>query len=152
MKDETFNELTGILEAISQTLGMGVSIIDARFTILWVNVVLQKKGFMLNNVKGSFYRKTFDNAESIDEDDPTYKSVTSGTIIDTVKRGNDNREYRLIDIPVKDSKGNVEFVIEMTYDIDSYNDEMVHKLKDFIIERELKMTELKHQIKALKEG
>lgn len=150
MKDEHFNQLIGFLELVGVAFDKGISIIDKDYRIIWVNSILEKKGFKLGNVKGTFYKKTFENSEKIEDDDPTHKSIKSGQIVTTIKRGGDGREYHVVDIPMKAENGNLDFVVEFTKDLEEQKNAEIQKLKDFIFERELKMAELKNQLGELK--
>ena len=149
MDEKCFQEVIKVLDLIGHGFNKQICIIDKQYNVLWINAQLEKKGFKLNEIKGRFYNKVFNNADFIDKEDPAYKAINSGTTINTLKIGSDKQQYNIIELPIKNSKGEIEFVIEFTKNIDDQNAEEIHKLKDFIFERELKMVELKNKIKEL---
>lgn len=151
MNTQISSGVTDILELMGEGFNTSICIIDKDFRILWVNSILENKGFRLTGVKEKFYQQVFDNKKIIDQDDPTYKALKSGEIIDTIKKGSDNEQYKVVALPVKENKGDVQFVVEFTKNLVDYENEEVQKLKDFIFERELKMAELKSRIRDLEE-
>jgi len=148
MDDDCFNKIIEVLELIGQGFNKGISLIDSEYHIIWVNSLLEKKGFKISNVKGTFYQKTFDNKDSLDEKDPTIKAFKTGKVIDEIKEGADGKSYKVVSIPLKDGK-NVEYVVEFTKSVEDYHDEELEKMRKFIVDRELKMVNLKNKIKEL---
>ncbi len=149
MNTDCISQAESLLEPLGLALNVGISLIDKDYNIIWVNSILEKKGFLLRNVKGTFYHKTFDNVDTLETDDPTYRALQEGKVIHTIKRGNDGREYTVLAIPLRNEKDKVELVLELNKNVDDYNNDEIQRLKDFIFERELKMVELKKKIKEL---
>lgn len=145
-------QLFDILELIGKGFNNEVCIIDNNLNILWVNSVLENKGFHISAIKNTPYYCTFDNLKKPDEDDPTYRAIKKGETINTIKMGADMNKYQLVVIPIKDDGGRTRFVISFTRNMQEYGSEEIKRLKDFLLERELKMVELKRRVNELENG
>ncbi len=103
--------------AVLNSLRIGVSVIDRDHNIVWVNREMEARGWVLENVVGTCFYRTFMGEKQLPPTSPTARALTSGEPAETVERGADGRWYEVISNPIKGPDGKVEYVVELCRDV-----------------------------------
>ncbi len=102
-------------------IGAGISLVDRDMRIVWVNEELERWFGPLEKIKGSHCYSTYQKKKRICEGCPTYKSFKSGKVEQAIQSGitisDEERSYLLTTTPIKDDKGDITLVLELTQDI-----------------------------------
>ncbi|MDP2939054.1 MAG: HD domain-containing phosphohydrolase [Candidatus Omnitrophota bacterium] len=113
-------EPTELLEEI----GTGISIIDRKMRICWVNSTLAKWFGSLRDIKGKFCYNIYQHRNKICPGCPSWKTFKSGTKHSSFQAGfnlkGERRVYHLIASALKNGNGNVSKVLELTSDVTRY--------------------------------
>jgi PAS domain S-box-containing protein len=104
-------------EELCDNAPYGITVVDKDLNIRFVNKALEKRGINPNDVVGKKIHMVFDNMEKPNESHPSLKAIKSGTANTIEKKGDDNHNYRITSIPIKDDDGNNSFVIEISEDL-----------------------------------
>lgn len=103
--------------AVLNSLRIGVSVIDRNHNIVWVNREMEARGWVLENVVGTCFYRTFMGEKELPTSSPTSRALASGEPAEVVERGADGRWYEVISNPIKGPDGKVEYVVELCRDV-----------------------------------
>lgn len=117
--EQMLEEKIGILEAVTKSIGAGLTVISKDYHIVWINNYLKKLGFTTDKLCYS----TFNTLETTCPDCGV-KKVFEGASLDAHEYFNTELAqkglppwYELIVSPIKDSDGNVTAALELTLNI-----------------------------------
>ena len=109
------------LRKIAASIGAGLSLIDKDYNIIWVNEALEKWFGKLETIQGKKCYKAYQFKQTICEGCPSRLAFETGELQTAEKRSvfPDGRvlDFLLICTPIKNVKGEVEQVLELTLDI-----------------------------------
>lgn len=101
------------IRQIGNSFQDGYVLIDRDYKIVWVNEFLEKKGFKLENIKDTFYFKTFNNKDKADENCSTALAFNSGKVENKIEKGKDNKYHYVTSIPLS-FDNEVKYVLEIS--------------------------------------
>ncbi len=109
------------LRMIATSIGAGLSLVDKDFKIVWVNETLEKWFGSLDTIQGKECFRTYQFKHVVCEGCPTKRAFDTGSMQtgETTVTFPDGRNmtFLLICSPVKNEKGEVEQVLELTLDM-----------------------------------
>jgi PAS domain S-box-containing protein len=112
MEDNLHSSLS-IIKNIGNSFQDGYVLIDRDYKIIWVNEFLEKKGFKLENIKGTYYFKTFSNKDEADANCPSATAFKTGRVEHKIESGGDGKQYDVTSIPLK-FDDEIKFVLEIS--------------------------------------
>ncbi len=95
-------------------VGIGIDIVSVDHEILFQNQVLKEK---FGNCAGETCYKRYMNLERPCEFCPMEKAIKNNNVERTVLKGIDKNDYELISVPLPNSNGTIDNVVEITIDI-----------------------------------
>ncbi|MFA5039374.1 MAG: PAS domain S-box protein [Candidatus Omnitrophota bacterium] len=109
------------LKKIADSIGAGLSLIDRDFNIIWVNEVLERWFGKNEKLRGRKCFETYQFRDEVCEKCPSRKAMETGEVQSAEQRSvfSDGRvmDFLLICTPVKNERGEVVQVLELTLDI-----------------------------------
>ena len=106
-----------ILKAICDYTHESISLLDKELNIIWINKVLENKGFRLDWIIGHKSYRVFDNKDSPDTSHPTLKAINSKEVQFIKEKGQDGKTYKVISIPILDSNREIVYIVEMSEEV-----------------------------------
>lgn len=112
--DEISDKLKTLLINLFDDPDEEVTVIDPEFNIVWVNKVVEKKGFLMDNIVGHKSYKIFDNLDSLPKDSSSMKAISENIVVNAVKTGFDGKEYDIISVPILNEDSKLIYLVELT--------------------------------------
>ncbi len=113
------------LKTIADSIGAGLSLVNRDFQIVWINETLERWFGKTDTVQGKACYETYAYRHNLCEDCPTKRAFETGQLQAgdqriTFPNGN-VRDFQLICTPIKNDKGEIEQILELTLDITEKN-------------------------------
>jgi PAS domain S-box-containing protein len=109
------------LRTIATSIGAGLSLVDRDFKIVWVNETLEKWFGDLLTIKGRKCYETYQFKNNICDGCPSHKAMQTGEISTAEQHvifpSGKVMDFLLICSPIKNERGEVEQVLELTLDM-----------------------------------
>jgi PAS domain S-box-containing protein len=158
---KVIKDKSGLFEAIMDTIGDMVSIQDMDMRIVYQNRALQE---MMGEHYGVHCYKVYERRETICEGCPIQESFKKGKIARALRTGitkeGKEAKFELITAPLKDRRGEIVAGIEVVRGVTEREEalaelkrrtEDLERFRALAVGRELKMIDLKKEIKKLQE-
>jgi PAS domain S-box-containing protein len=165
LKQESENALKTkeMLNSIAKSAGIGICLINRDYTIEWYNDLFTEWMGPIDKTKGRNCFEVYEGRNSVCPDCQSKVTFETGKICDKERNnitisGSENRTFLVTASPLRDSKGNIIQVVEISKDITDRKlaeQDLIKKsnelkiFNEFFVDRELKMVELKKEINEL---
>lgn len=109
------------LDDIVKGIGAGLTVVDNKMNILWVNKIIEDLHGPLETIKGTKCYQTYMGRKKTCDNCPTEKSLQKGIIAHGsekrfTKKG-ERRDYYITSTPIKDKSGKVIQALELVQDV-----------------------------------
>jgi len=119
--EASLSEERGRLKTIADSIGAGLSLIDKNFNIVWVNQIMEKWFGKLGTIQGRKCFEVYQLRDAVCLTCPSRRAMETGQVQTGEERSvfPDGRviDFLLICTPVKNERGEVEQVLELTLDM-----------------------------------
>ena len=105
--------VAALFTELCSNVNNSIVILDSFLNVVWINNVLEKKGFSAEQIKGAKSYRVFANRDTPQGDHPTMVAIKTGIRQEKTFKGNDGNPCHLTSIPVKNRVGELLYVIEV---------------------------------------